>query len=104
MQRVAFLMGVKPGHEREYKERHAAVWPELLKDLSAAGARNYSIYMDGTRLFAYMEVEDFEAFNRAMAASDANRRWQAFMAPIMDVRRDPKTGHPVTLEEVFHLE
>ena len=33
MQRIAFMMRIKPGTEEEYRQRHRQVWPELLADL-----------------------------------------------------------------------
>ena len=36
MQRVAFVMRVKDGEQREYIRRHQAVWPEVLADLRLA--------------------------------------------------------------------
>ena len=104
MQRIAFLMKVKPGHEEEYRRRHQAVYPELLAALKDAGVSNYSIYLQGRQLFAYMEVEDFAAMARKMGDDQANRRWQEFMAPIMEIELDPATNHPPALEEVFHLD
>ena len=82
-------MRLRPGQEAEYRRRHAAVWPELLADLSAAGASNYSIFLDGEDLFGYLEVEDFEAFRQRMAGSDANARWQPDMSPLIDPLTDP---------------
>jgi len=41
MERVGFTMRLLPGQEAEYRSRHAAVWPEMLAALRAAGARNY---------------------------------------------------------------
>ena len=102
-QRIAFTMRIRPGTQEEYRRRHLAVWPELLHDLSQAGCHNYSIYLRGTELFAYMEVEDFPRYVAAMAGSDANRRWQEQMSDILLVDTDPATGFAPTLEEVFHL-
>ena len=80
MERIGFRMRLLPGQEAEYRRRHAAVWPELLADLTAAGASNYSIFLDGEDLFGYLEVDDFAAFRTTMAASEANARWQPEMA------------------------
>ena len=33
MKREAFKMFLKPGFEKEYEKRHAAIWPELKKDV-----------------------------------------------------------------------
>ena len=104
MERIAFRMRVRPGNEEEYQRRHQAVWPELLDALKQAGCSNYSIYMDGAELFACMQVENFRQFTETMARSDANRRWQAQMADILDPLTDPATGFHRRLPEVFHLD
>ena len=103
-ERIGFTMRVLPGREAEYRRRHEAVWPELLADLRAAGARNYSIFLRGDDLFAYLEVEDFDQFTAHMAGSDANARWQADMAELIDPLTDPATGFHTRIPEVFHLE
>ena len=103
-ERIGFVMRLQPGREAEYRARHEAVWPELLADLKAAGARNYSIFLRGEDLFAYLEVDDFDAFTRQMATSDANARWQAEMARLIDPLTDPATGFHTRIPEVFHLE
>ena len=104
MERVAFVMRLLPGQELEYRRRHAAVWPELLAELRAAGARDYSIFLRGDDLFAYLEVDDVSAFRAHMAASDVNDRWQAEMASLIDPLTDPATGFHQRLEEIFHLD
>lgn len=103
MQRIAFTMRIRPGTQEEYRRRHQAVWPALLADLTAAGCRNYSIYLRGEELFAYMEVEDFAAFLQKMATSSASSRWEQQMSDILIRDLDDSTGFPPTLEEVFHL-
>ena len=104
MERVGFTMRLLPGAEAEYRRRHAAVWPEMLGALRAAGARNYSIFLDQDRLFAYLEVDDFDAFRASMAATEVNDRWQAEMAALIDPLTDPATGFHQRLEEIFRLE
>lgn len=103
MQRIAFTMRIRPGTQEEYRRRHQAVWPALLADLTAAGCRNYSIYLRGEELFAYMEVEDFSAYLQKMASSEASARWETQMSDILIRDLDSTTGFPPTLEEVFHL-
>jgi L-rhamnose mutarotase len=76
----------------------------MLDALRAAGARNYSIFVNGEELFAYLEVEDFDAFRASMAATEVNDRWQADMASLIDPLTDPETGFHQRLEEIFHLE
>jgi L-rhamnose mutarotase len=104
MERVGFSIRILPGQEAEYRRRHAAVWPEMLDALKAAGARNYSIFVRGADLFAYLEVDDFDAFRASMGDSPVNDRWQAEMASLIDPLTDPETGFHERLEEVFHLD
>jgi L-rhamnose mutarotase len=97
-------MRVKAGEEREYRRRHETVWPAMLRALKDAGCSNYSIYMKGRDLFAYMQVEDFDRFKQQMAANDDSQRWEAQMAPIMERAIQPETGFHELLPEVFHLD
>ena len=104
MERVGFTMRILPGQEAEYRRRHAAVWPEMLDALKTAGCRDYSIYIRGSDLFAYLEVDDFSGFRASMAASPVNARWQGEMVELIDPLTDPATGFHQRLEEIFHLD
>jgi L-rhamnose mutarotase len=104
MQRIAFIMKIKPGSEEEYRTRHQQVWPEMLADLKKAGCHRYSIYPRGLELFAYMEVEDFQRYLSIMAESQTSQRWEAYMSDILIREVDPATGFPPVLPEVFHLD
>jgi L-rhamnose mutarotase len=101
LERVCFQLQVRPDRLDEYRARHREVWPEMLEALSDAGWRNYSLFLreDGL-LIGYVETDDFEAAQRAMAATEVNERWQRDMAPFFDARADHAL---VRLEEVFHL-
>ena len=99
--RVCFLLQVRPDRVDEYRERHRAVWPEMRQALRDAGWRNYSLFLrDDGLLVGYVEVDDFEAAQRAMAQAEVNDRWQRDMAPFFDARADHALER---LEEVFHL-
>ena len=76
----------------------------MLQALKDAGCSNYSIFMRGRELFAYMEVEDFDALRRALAGSQASQRWETHMAGIMERAILPETGFHELLPEVFHLD
>jgi L-rhamnose mutarotase len=102
LERVAFTMRVKPDQETEYRRRHKDVWPPMLRALKNAGCSNYSIYMKGRDLFAYMEVGDFEHFKRLISADPDAQRWEAHMAPLMELAIRPETGFHEVLPEVFH--
>ena len=105
MERVCFLLRVRPDRLEEYKQRHRAVWPEMRDALRAAGWGNYSLFLaeDGL-LVGYVEVESFEAALASMEATDVNARWQAEMAEffMLGSGERPDTGL-VRLEQVFHL-
>ena len=104
MERIGFAMRLKTGQEAEYRRRHAAVWPDMLDELRAAGATDYSIFLRDDDLFGYLEVEDFDRFRAHMAASDVNERWQVEMGDLIDPLIDPATGFHRRLDEVFHLD
>jgi L-rhamnose mutarotase len=102
MQRIGRSTRLKPGAEAEYRTWHRQVWPELLALNKQAGIRNYSIFIDGTRLFSYLEVDDFAAAAAFLERDETSRRWQALMAPFMD--SDDEHSPWVLLEEVFHAD
>ncbi|RYV51172.1 L-rhamnose mutarotase [Pengzhenrongella frigida] len=103
--RVCFQLQVRPDRMAEYRERHAAVWPEMLRALKATGWHNYSLFLrDDGLLIGYLETADLAAAQAAMAATDVNARWQAQMAGFFaDLDTTPDAGF-VELTEVFHLE
>ena len=106
MRRHCFLLQVRPELIAEYRERHAAVWPEMLRALRDAGWHNYSLFVrpDGL-LVGYVEAADFEAAARAMAATEVDARWQAEMARYFTGPGErPDAAAFQLLEEVFHLE
>ncbi|MFI7113787.1 L-rhamnose mutarotase [Nonomuraea sp. NPDC050227] len=105
MRRVCFLLKVRPERLAEYRERHRAVWPDMLDALRRAGWHNYSLFLraDGL-LVGYLETADFEAARKAMEATEVNARWQAEMAPFFeDLDGRPDEGMR-PLDEVFHLD
>ena len=102
---VCFQLQVKPDRIEEYRQRHAAVWPEMLRALKAADWNNYSLFLreDGL-LIGYFETADLASAQAGMAATAVNARWQAEMGEFF-VALDgaPDTGF-LQLTEVFHLE
>jgi L-rhamnose mutarotase len=98
MQRVCFLLQIRPERLDEYKERHRAVWPEMLEALHECGWRNYSLFVrpDGL-LVGYLETEDFSRAQVEMSKREVNTRWQREMSEFF-------LSPAITrLEEVFHL-
>jgi len=106
VRRICFTLQVKPERLEEYRRRHAAVWPDLLAALRAAGWHDYSLFLrDDGLLVGYFLTADLDASLAAMEATSVNARWQAEMAPFF---ADLPGGRPdrgfVVLDEVFHLD
>lgn len=106
MKRICFTLQVKPDRLDEYRERHRAVWPEMLEALRSTGWRNYSLFLreDGL-LIGYVETEDFQRAREEMSKTEVNARWQAEMKNFF-VSDSGKTADRLMqpLPEVFHLE
>ena len=103
--RVCFALQVKPERIDEYRERHAAVWPEMLRALKTTGWNNYSLFLrqDGL-LIGYFETADLASAQAGMAATAVNARWQAEMGEFfVALDGSPDTGF-LQLTEAFHLE
>jgi len=90
----------------EYRQRHAAVWPEMQDALRTTGWRNYSLFLaDDGLLIGYLECEDFAASVQAMGQLEVNARWQAEMAGFfedMDGAQPDRAARPVP--EIFHID
>jgi len=103
--RCGMVLRVRPERLEEYKQHHAAVWPEVLAALARHSVRNYSIYHRDGVLFSYFEYwgDDFTADMKAMAADPAMRRWWALMEPMQTPYPDRLPGEWWSrMEEVFH--
>ena len=106
MERVCFLGRVRPDRLAEYRERHAAVWPEMLDALREAGWANYSLFLthDGL-LVGYLETDDYAAAQQRMAGTAVNQRWQADMAPYFTELRGVRPDQGFRrIDEIFHLD
>lgn len=106
MQRIGFLIRVKPEKLDEYNRLHADVWPELLAELKAAGMSNYSLWLrpDGLE-FGYLECQDWDAACKYLDGSQVHTRWQEFMQDFLDTPAEGKGGQPIEmLQQVFFLE
>ncbi len=105
IERVCFLLQVRPERLEEYRQRHRSVWPDMLQALRETGWTNYSLFLrpDGL-LVGYFETPDLAAALRGMAQREVNARWQREMAPFFENLgdRNPDEGF-LQLEEVFHL-
>jgi len=105
VERYAWKATVRDGMLEEYRRRHAAIWPEMVEVLKAAGIRNYTIWNSGNELFGYYECEkgvDFAA--SVQAKSPVVARWNDYMRDILEMEMDPQTGAQPLMRQVFFLE
>ena len=105
MPRVCFTLQVRPDRLAEYRERHAAVWPEMLRALQASGWRDYQLFLreDGL-VVGTLLTDDLAAAQAAMEETSINSRWQADMAPFFALAdgRPDRSAQP--LELIFDLD
>jgi len=95
---------LKPGAEAGYDALHEAVWPEVLAAIRSAGVTNWRIYRDGLGLFHYIECEDYERAIAELAELPVKRRWQATVAPLMEVAHDYSGEGSDRLPLIFALD
>ena len=107
MQRYGSVIKVKPEKLEEYKQLHAAVWPDVLKMIAACNIRNYSIYLKDGFLFSYFEYvgTDFAADMAQMAADPVTQAWWKLTDPCQEPLPTRKAGEWwASMEEVFHTD
>src|ERR1700733_8118179 len=106
MERVAFMLRLKPGTADAYDEAHRQVWPEGLALLKSAGISEYSIFRRDELLILSLRVEaDFETAWRKIENNPVNLRWQQAMSAYfqpLDGELRPCERFPM-LREVFYL-
>lgn len=102
--RVMFKMKVHPGMIDEYKKRHDAIWPELVRELKEAGLSEFSIAYDEETelLFAFHKQDDERAFT-GQPGGEVQRRWWKYMEPLMECNED-SSPRIRPLKEVFYME
>ena len=104
MERVCFQLQVDPTRLDEYRDRHAAVWPTMLRAIEASGRRNYSLFLrDDGLLIGYYETDSVEESQRSLERNPDTAAWEAEMAEFfvtLDGRPDQSA---LRLVEVFNL-
>jgi L-rhamnose mutarotase len=94
---------LRPGAAAEYDAAHAAVWPELLAAIRAAGFRRWVIFRDGVDVFHAIECEDYDRGIAELAANPVNQRWQAEMARYTEVAHDYSGASADRVPLIFDL-
>ena len=106
MQRIGTVIGLKPEKIADYKRLHAAVWPEVLRQIKASGISNYSIFLREPEnlLFAYYEYNGSD-HDADMAADPRTQEWWAVCMPLQVPLATRAEGEWWTsTDEVFHLD
>lgn len=105
--RFAAVIRLRPEKEAEYRELHAAAWPEVLDRLAAKGISNYSIFLRDGLLLSYLEYsgDDYAADMAELSQDEVTRRWWSMTDPCQQ-RLD--TADPgqwwAPAQEIFHLD
>lgn len=103
--RCCFLLHVRPEKLPEYVEAHQDVWEEMREALTAAGWRNYSLFLraeDGL-VVGYFEADDVDAAQEAIGRADVAPRWEAAMAEYFAAGPDGAPGEKEILPQYFYL-
>ena len=98
-------MKLRPGGAEEYRKRHAAIWPELLRSLRATGVSDYTIWLDPETetLFAQRQIESPQQLS-SLPDDPVFRRWQEFMEDLLEQEPDGSGPAVSILQEIFHME
>jgi L-rhamnose mutarotase len=102
--KYAWTWKVKPERLEEYVRMHIDPWPEVLKEHSRAGIRNYSIFQNGNQFFYCFECDDVKKAFDYIDASKACQDWNAITSGMVEGSFDFGESEPITfLREVFYL-
>ncbi|RFU30616.1 hypothetical protein B7463_g5708, partial [Scytalidium lignicola] len=111
--RIAQIVKVKPEYVDKYKECHAKVWPEVLKQIEDCNIEDYSIFHDpGTNIlfasFKYVGY-DFAGDMEKMRENPKVREWwkmtDGYQESLVEGAKSSEAGEPAWwkgLEEVFY--
>ncbi|ROT37651.1 DUF718-domain-containing protein [Sodiomyces alkalinus F11] len=111
--RIAQIIRLKPEFVDKYKEVHAQVWPEVLKQTKECNIEDYSIFHDSETgiLFATMKYVgyDYAGDMERMRENPKVREWWAmtdsFQESLVPGATSSEAGEPSwwkPLEEVFY--
>lgn len=104
-ERVCYQVQVDPALLDEYRRRHDPVPTEMLREIAAAGRRNYSLFLrDDGLLIGYYETDDDAAAIAALAASPIATAWEAEASRFFVGLEGRADQSALRLTEVFNLE
>ena len=102
MYSIGLGLKLRPGSYSGYKKAHDEIWPELVELTNSSGVQNYSIFLHGQTLFAYLETEDPEAID-TMKDNELTWKWWRYMQPLMECNEDASPVIEV-IPQVFHMD
>ena len=90
----------------EYEALHANPWPEVQKVLHEGSLRNYSIFLEGSLVFAYFEYvgDDYEADMEKMGEDVHMQRWLTHTRPCFEEYGIHKDAlYYADMKQIFYL-
>lgn len=104
MERICFILELKPGQEQEYERRHNEIWPELVHTLRESGVHNYSLFRRGLEVIGYAECEpDASTAFGKVGQTEVNSKWSKWFEEVID-RQFDRNGEPLIAPEVWHID
>ena len=92
----------------EYKKHHASIWPEITASIKQAGIVDMEFYLQGTRMFMIMEVNDRFSFEAKGAADRSNPKVQEWEQLMWKFQKPLPQAKPrekwLLMERIFKLE
>jgi L-rhamnose mutarotase len=107
MTRHGSVIHLREDRKADYIALHAAVWPDVLRAITAASMRNYTIFLKEPEnlLFSYFEYvgSDFDGDMARMAADPVTQAWWAICKPCHQPLETRKPGEWwADMAPVFH--
>lgn len=109
MERMGFVIKIKPEQLAEYKRVHAEVWPEVLDKIRDCNIRNYSIFLREPEnlMFGYYEYHgtDHDADMERMAEDLKTQEWWVLCKPMMEPLETRAAGEFwASMDQIFLME
>ncbi|MDO8685131.1 MAG: L-rhamnose mutarotase [Clostridiales bacterium] len=102
--KYAWTWRVKEECLKEYVKMHLEPWPEVMKEHSKAGIKNYSIFQNGNQFFYCFECDDVEKAFKYIGDSDICREWSAITSKMVKGSFNFEETNTIKfMKEVFYL-
>jgi L-rhamnose mutarotase len=92
----------------EYKRYHEKIWPEITQSIKDSGIHDLEIYIRGTRLCMFVEVDENFSFEKKPAADRKNpkvQEWENLMWRFQRALPEAQPGDKwLLMERIFKLE